>query len=69
MKTVELYSIWQVSISGTIATTTNIKFIAIALPKDVRADIQRRWMDGYLPVICATISFGMGIDKGSVRYV
>ena len=43
--------------------------MAIALSKDVRADIQRRWMDGYLPVICATISFGMGIDKGSVRYV
>ena len=26
-------------------------------------------MDGKLPVITATVSFGMGVDKGSVRFV
>jgi len=40
-----------------------------ALVKDKRADVQKQWMDGWLPVICATISFGMGIDKSSVRCV
>ncbi|KAJ9579345.1 hypothetical protein L9F63_024548, partial [Diploptera punctata] len=37
-------------------------------PKD-RIRVQEDWMEGKYPVICATISFGMGVDKGSVRFV
>lgn len=34
-----------------------------------RQDFQNKWQDGDVPVICATISFGMGVDKSTVRYV
>lgn len=33
----------------------------------VRAQVQSDWMDGITPVIVATISFGMGVDKPNVR--
>lgn len=33
-----------------------------------RAEVQDEWMTGKIPVITATISFGMGVDKASVRY-
>jgi len=32
-----------------------------------RDEIQQEWMDGKVQVIVATISFGMGVDKASVR--
>ncbi|KAG8224045.1 hypothetical protein J437_LFUL001122 [Ladona fulva] len=34
-----------------------------------RSQIQDEWMTGKYPVICATVSFGMGVDKASVRFV
>jgi len=34
-----------------------------------RSQVQEDWMDGKVPVITATISFGMGVDKSSVRFV
>ena len=37
------------------------------LETDVRQNVQQQWMDGVVPVIVATISFGMGVDKANVR--
>ncbi|ROT71532.1 DNA helicase RecQ5 [Penaeus vannamei] len=34
-----------------------------------RSQVQEDWMDGKVPVITATVSFGMGVDKASVRFV
>ena len=34
-----------------------------------RSSVQEMWMDGKVPVITATVSFGMGVDKASVRFV
>ncbi|MGH0147580.1 UNVERIFIED_CONTAM: hypothetical protein FKN15_010873, partial [Acipenser sinensis] len=34
-----------------------------------RATVQNEWMEGKVPVIVATISFGMGVDKANVRFV
>uniref|UniRef100_A0A1Q3G0Y1 ATP-dependent DNA helicase Q5 n=1 Tax=Culex tarsalis TaxID=7177 RepID=A0A1Q3G0Y1_CULTA len=39
------------------------------LKQSERVAVQDDWMDGKYPVISATISFGMGVDKGSVRFV
>uniref|UniRef100_A0AAY4APP7 ATP-dependent DNA helicase n=1 Tax=Denticeps clupeoides TaxID=299321 RepID=A0AAY4APP7_9TELE len=34
-----------------------------------RTEAQTEWMEGKVPVIVATISFGMGVDKANVRFV
>ncbi|XP_037931888.1 ATP-dependent DNA helicase Q5 [Teleopsis dalmanni] len=34
-----------------------------------RIEVQEKWMRGEYPIICATNSFGMGVDKPSVRFV
>ncbi|XP_063077117.1 ATP-dependent DNA helicase Q5 [Engraulis encrasicolus] len=34
-----------------------------------RVAAQTEWMEGAVPVIVATISFGMGVDKANVRFV
>jgi ATP-dependent DNA helicase RecQ len=39
------------------------------LPDDHRADVQDRFMRGEVPVVVATIAFGMGIDKSDLRAV
>src|SRR3954463_3321604 len=39
------------------------------LPRDLRAETQRRFMSGEAPVVVATNAFGMGVDKADVRTV
>jgi ATP-dependent DNA helicase RecQ len=39
------------------------------LPRNVRAEAQRRFMAGEAPVVVATNAFGMGVDKPDVRTV
>ncbi|CAG9857688.1 unnamed protein product [Phyllotreta striolata] len=39
------------------------------LKSDERRVFQEQWQNGDVPVICATISFGMGVDKSTVRFV
>lgn len=39
------------------------------LDNDLRQSIQQQFMSGQLPLIVATIAFGMGIDKSDIRYV
>jgi ATP-dependent DNA helicase RecQ len=39
------------------------------LPREARAEAQRRFMAGDAPVVVATNAFGMGIDKADVRTV
>ena len=34
-----------------------------------RTEIQQQWMNGLVPVIVATVSFGMGVDKANVRCI
>ena len=39
------------------------------LPRELRAETQRRFMAGESPVVVATNAFGMGVDKADVRTV
>uniref|UniRef100_A0AC34RDB0 Helicase C-terminal domain-containing protein n=1 Tax=Panagrolaimus sp. JU765 TaxID=591449 RepID=A0AC34RDB0_9BILA len=39
------------------------------LPDQTRSRTQNDWMEGKINVICATIAFGMGIDKPNVRFI
>jgi len=39
------------------------------LSSDIRARNQERFMTGQTRVVCATVAFGMGIDKSDVRFI
>jgi ATP-dependent DNA helicase RecQ len=39
------------------------------LKTEQRTATQEKFMAGEIPIICATIAFGMGVDKADIRYV
>jgi ATP-dependent DNA helicase RecQ len=39
------------------------------LRSEARSEIQEAFMSGQVPIICATIAFGMGIDKSDIRAI
>lgn len=39
------------------------------LKTEIRTATQDKFMKGQIPIICATIAFGMGVDKADIRYV
>lgn len=39
------------------------------IPDAQKERIHKRWREGTVQVVCATIAFGLGIDKGNVRFV
>ena len=48
---------------------THVLAYHAGLPRDARAEAQRRFMDGEVDVVVATNAFGMGVDKADVRTV
>ena len=44
-------------------------FFHAGMSSKKRNDIQSKWINNELQIICATIAFGMGIDKADVRVV
>ncbi|EDR25795.1 ATP-dependent helicase SGS1, putative [Entamoeba dispar SAW760] len=45
------------------------KYYHAGMDTKERTKVQKEWCDGEFNVICATIAFGMGIDKPDVRFV
>jgi bloom syndrome protein len=48
---------------------TSISFYHAGLEAEERAHRHHEWSKGKIKLICATVAFGMGINKPDVRYV
>ncbi|KAK9450719.1 uncharacterized protein V1518DRAFT_380655 [Limtongia smithiae] len=46
-----------------------VTYYHAGMDSDQRQQVQEQWQSGRLQAICATIAFGMGIDKPDVRFV
>ena len=51
------------------AMKSKITFYHAEVDANLKEKRQRDWSNGAIKVICATIAFGMGINKPDVRYV
>lgn len=51
---------------GNVSSLPDLPFFP-GLKASDRTQVQNEWMEEKVPVIVATISFGMGVDKANVR--
>src|SRR4051812_23549337 len=58
-------------LAGELSAALGVEVLAYhaGLPRDARAEAQRRFMSGAVDVVVATNAFGMGVDKADVRTV
>jgi len=68
-----IYVTLQQTAESVASTLSNAGITAQAyhagMDSEQRTHIQQRFMSGELPLIVATIAFGMGIDKSDIRFV
>ena len=51
------------------AGLTAAQVIVMSVVDEQKIMMHNQWSEGKLQVICATIAYGMGIDKENVRFV